>query len=418
MAAQAAAAAAVVDLMLAAARALGPVIRGFLCLGFNRVWLHAGDIVYRQGEPADSFFLVISGRCRLLHYSPHTRSLAAEDDVGRGDSMGAVWALAGGSHDTSCVCSRDSELVRMNKASFEAMASRHPQAAAKVLQGMAERLAAAAAARRHPFTCGASPLSPAASRPGVAGGSRRGEIVTIALVPAGCPMHVGGSRAGAAACCSHLAAALRSCLDSMWGPTLLLTSEGVGGMFPTAFSRLHQGFYRGKITGWMAAQEEEYRFILLQADPSPTPWSRICTAQADCVLLVADPRSTQPQVSALEEALVWGSLHDLQALLHPHTEALLEEWETRQGWGAMPDLADMAQGAAAQHSSSGAAGAGVHSIRRVELVLVHEGGRYPSGTAAWLAARPRLTRHHHIRPTQPQDLSRLSRWMAGEAVVQ
>ncbi len=56
----------------------------------------------------------------------------------------------------------------------------------------------------------------------------------------------------------------------MWGPTLLLNSAGVGGMFPTAFERLNLGFYRGKITAWMAAQEEEYRWVEhkgLQAAP-------------------------------------------------------------------------------------------------------------------------------------------------------
>ena len=37
--------------------------------------------------------------------------------VGRGDSLGAVWALTGGVHDTSALAIRDSELVRMSKAS-------------------------------------------------------------------------------------------------------------------------------------------------------------------------------------------------------------------------------------------------------------------------------------------------------------
>ena len=40
--------------------------------------------------------------------------------------------------------------------------------------------------------------------------------------------------------------------------------------------------------------------------------------------------------------------------------------------------------------------------RRVELVLVHEEGGGPSGTAAWLAARPHLARHHHIRLSHPK----------------
>lgn len=29
----------------------------------------------------------------------------------------------------------------------------------------------------------------------------------------------------------------------------------------------------------MAAQEEEYRFILLEADVTATPWSAVCVAQ-------------------------------------------------------------------------------------------------------------------------------------------
>ena len=69
----------------------------------------------------------------------------------------------------------------------------------------------------------------------------------------------GASAASAAGSVSRLARALRATLESMWGPTLLLNSAGVGGMFPTAFERLNLGFYRGKITAWMAAQEEEYR---------------------------------------------------------------------------------------------------------------------------------------------------------------
>ncbi len=35
------------DLLLLAARALGPVIRRFISLGLNRVWLKAGDTAYR-----------------------------------------------------------------------------------------------------------------------------------------------------------------------------------------------------------------------------------------------------------------------------------------------------------------------------------------------------------------------------------
>ena len=41
-----------------------------------------------------------------------------EEEVGRGEAVGAVWALTGGIHDTTALCVRDSELVRMSKVSL------------------------------------------------------------------------------------------------------------------------------------------------------------------------------------------------------------------------------------------------------------------------------------------------------------
>jgi hypothetical protein len=37
--------------------------------------------------------------------------------VGRGEAVGAVWALTGGRHDTTALCVRDSEFVRMSRVS-------------------------------------------------------------------------------------------------------------------------------------------------------------------------------------------------------------------------------------------------------------------------------------------------------------
>jgi len=40
------------------------------------------------------------------------------------------------------------------------------------------------------------------------------------------------------------------------------------------------------------------RFILLEADTTLTPWSKICISQADCILLVASEGAT-PQVTVM-----------------------------------------------------------------------------------------------------------------------
>ena len=53
------------------------------------------------------------------------------------------------------------------------------------------------------------------------------------------------------------------------------------------------------------------------------------------------------------------------------------------------------------------------SRRRVELVLLHPSDEQPVGTAAWLAPRPQLARHHHIRLANPQASRKCSQVTPG-----
>ena len=53
---------------------------------------------------------------------------------------------------------------------------------------------------------------------------------------------------------------LKQTLEELFGPTLLLSSSSMELMFPASFGRLSTTFYRSKVTSWMAAQEEDYRF--------------------------------------------------------------------------------------------------------------------------------------------------------------
>lgn len=38
-----------IRLLLCASAALGPIVRRFISLGLNRMWLESGDVAYRQG---------------------------------------------------------------------------------------------------------------------------------------------------------------------------------------------------------------------------------------------------------------------------------------------------------------------------------------------------------------------------------
>ncbi len=63
--------------------------------------------------------------------------------------MGALWALTGGVHDATALAVRDTELVRVSRGAFEAIAAQHPRAIARLLQGMAAARAPRRCAGHH-----------------------------------------------------------------------------------------------------------------------------------------------------------------------------------------------------------------------------------------------------------------------------
>ena len=65
-------------------------------------------------------------QCSITHTYTHTyrhthahAQVHVEEEVARGEAVGAVWAITGGQHDTTALCVRDSELVRMSKSAFK-----------------------------------------------------------------------------------------------------------------------------------------------------------------------------------------------------------------------------------------------------------------------------------------------------------
>ncbi|GIM01831.1 hypothetical protein Vretimale_6609, partial [Volvox reticuliferus] len=153
----------------------------------------------------------------------------------------------------------------------------------------------------------------------------------------------------------RLSGALKDAL-SPFGPVLLLDATVLSLQFPTASERLDVLFYRSKVTSWMAAQEEEYRFILLEADVAASPWSSVCVAQADCILLVA-PEGSTPQLSQPESLLVFNSASPAFARPKPRRTGLTPALSATPSMAHLPTAA-AAAAAAAPLSAAAAAGTG------------------------------------------------------------
>ncbi|KAK3255714.1 hypothetical protein CYMTET_35114 [Cymbomonas tetramitiformis] len=362
-------------LMLAVSRSLTPLIRQFISLGLNRVWLTAGDTAYEHGAPASSLFIVISGRLVVSYPPPaalpmsHSTSTSGSnahgamsrnyssgtwgskggpgmgggggrrEEIGRGETLGEVSLLAGAAtrHEATAQCVRDTEMVRMSRSSFQLICSQSPSAAARLLEVMAIKLRGHDAGRHQPK-----------------------ELATIALIPA--------SSAGGRGRVHEFAQVLQGALQA-FGPTLHLSAEAVAPHFPDdTLNKLHTRFYRSKLTSWMAQQEENFRFILLEGDMAHHAlWTRICVTQADLVVVVADTSCQE------------------QAAPHPAERRLMDGWKRRQG-------------------------------AATELVLLHPPGKEPVGTRTWREGRGYVRRHHHVRADVAGDVLRLARHIAGKSV--
>jgi NTE family protein len=121
---------------------------------------------------------------------------------------------------------------------------------------------------------------------------------------------------------------------------------------------------------WLATHldqlEGRYDLVFYETDPEPTAWTRRCLRQADEVLLLGDAAAPA----------------ELSALEHVCLNGLQNVARTRQ-----------------------------------TLVLLHPSRTVvQAGTRRFLAARPGVRRHYHLRAGEPKDLGRLARFLSNTAV--
>lgn len=85
-----------------------------------------GDVIVRQGEEADAFFILISGRARVLKEGPD----GTETPLARlmpGDEFGESALLAGGVRGATVRASTAVEALRIGREDFQTLAGRFPE---------------------------------------------------------------------------------------------------------------------------------------------------------------------------------------------------------------------------------------------------------------------------------------------------
>ncbi len=206
--------------------------------------LPGGRALFRQGDPADALYLVVSGSLGVFD-SPTERVRL----VAAGDSLGELGLITGESRQYTVRALRDSELLRLDRGNYEALASRYPQAMLGVARVAITRL-----------------------QERMRGEEDRGAPRTFALLPV-------SQDVPARSLAMQLAMELEH-----WGSCIVIDAEhGVG-----------------RSSGWFAEREAQARFVIYLDSTGDVHWRQRCLRQADVLLLPAlASQAAQPWPEAL-----------------------------------------------------------------------------------------------------------------------
>ena len=275
--------------------------------------LPGGVPLFRRGEAADAVYLVASGCLGVFRHEENEieePGLIAE--ITPGNIVGEMSLLSEGERTRSVAALRDSEVWRLARADFDTLTAEHPEVLPTLMRYVAARNAAPP-------------------------GKRRRQPRTFAILPSGPDVPS-----------ARFAVLLAGALGRIGTPVQMLGSDS-----------------QDEEPEWFARCETESSFVLYRADPTLTPWTKLCLRQADCLVVVRNADNDQP---------------------------------TR-----VPFEIETARTGAVFH-------------RRRELVLLHEGHDPAAGATAPMLAGGLYGQHHHIRLDIHSDIDRLARLLTGHAV--
>src|SRR5262245_40154243 len=74
-----------------------------------------GDTLFREADPSERFYTIVSGRVKIVKFAPHGRDLILEI-FGPGDPFGAVAAYEGRPFPASAIALGPAEVLSISRA--------------------------------------------------------------------------------------------------------------------------------------------------------------------------------------------------------------------------------------------------------------------------------------------------------------
>ena len=107
-------------------RFVSPEHQGRLEQLFRKAHFDFGEYITRQNDPADAFFVIVSGRARVIRHDDNGQELSL-DSMSAGAEFGESALLSGGSRTASVRCSSSVEVLRLDRGDFLRLAEEFPE---------------------------------------------------------------------------------------------------------------------------------------------------------------------------------------------------------------------------------------------------------------------------------------------------
>jgi NTE family protein len=215
--------------------ALGELSLAALDAELKWMFIPGGQILFRENEVADSLYVVLTGCLGVIVRDNNGRDILIAR-IAAGETVGEMGLLDGGVRSATVEALRDTELLKLDKASYEDLLVRHPKSMRALISLLVRRL--------RNTTRSATTMMP---------------VRTVAVVPLGLEVDH-----------RKIAQDLHNKVVSDGERAMLLESTS-----------------RGRSTAWFNAAEAINDLILYCAEPTNQQWTSFCLRQADRVLLVA-----------------------------------------------------------------------------------------------------------------------------------
>lgn len=240
--------------------------------------LTRGDVLMKEGDVADTLFIVLRGRFTVLLMGQ------AIAEIGQGEPIGELAFFAGGTRTATVVAARDGSVMTLSRAAYDALSAQTPALANGILAAVSQRLI-----RSVPVTPHLRPVS--------------GQV--CAIVPGGAdavidPAFVAGLRGAFRLETRWKVIEAQDCDD-----TLLSDRRALG--------------------KWLDAQEGEHgNLLLICADPKSCPiWHQVSVNNSDTIMITAPKHgefTDRDRPTGLERAVYDATLPaHLHLILHRPT---------------------------------------------------------------------------------------------------